>query len=107
MPVNFTSQANRKPCFNKECRRLRREFYNTKTRHRKSQTEITYKFMKRKSKCYKRCLAQAKYRHQNEFISKLRQLKCKNPKKYWDAMNNELKSENSQGPVPVSLNDLL
>ena len=52
-------------------------------------------------------LGSGKYRHQNEFISKLRQLKCKNPKKHWDAINNELKSKNSQGPVPVSLNDLL
>ena len=77
----------KKPWFNRECFIKRKEYFkarNTSWRVKSAENRTT---LIRRSKAYKKEINKQYNAYRNNFISKLRNLKTKDPKSYWSLFN--------------------
>jgi hypothetical protein len=77
----------KKPWFNDKCKTSRKLFFQSKDNYTKGKTNENFALMKETSKCYKKDLAAAKLKYQNQICSELRALKNCKPKQYWNLLN--------------------
>ena len=91
-----------KPWFDGHCHQKRAEYFRVKNKLNKVRTIEAKTELKNKAKEYKRVIKKA-YREYNKDLHKsLRNLKCSQPKKYWDIINKACKSTNKTGNITLN-----
>ena len=86
------NQPNKRAWFNNECLRARRNYHYFRRKYRKSKTDHNSIEMLTACKQYKIVLAQSKRTYQDKLYSDLRSLKCGDNKRYWNIINNHIKT---------------
>lgn len=79
--------------YNSECRSLRQQYHRAKHRNNVCKCEINHDDMIRKSKEFKKKLNEIKKTNTKNLIAKLRNLKSRNAKEYWQLIRKTPKSK--------------
>ena len=98
----FKRKTPSKPWFNKECEFKRNIYMCAKNKYAQSKAIDDRKMMVKLNKEYKACLKKAYRTYRIDFNNKIRDLKCNNPKLYWDL----LKEHGSINEIAVDSNEL-
>lgn len=76
-----------KPWFNASCKNKRKEYFKTKRQVQTHRTPENDYILRTKTKEYKKHLKDSKGNYYKDIHRNLRNVKFKNPKKYWDILN--------------------
>ncbi|XP_060554602.1 uncharacterized protein LOC132715603 [Ruditapes philippinarum] len=82
---------NSKPWFGPKCKKARKNFHTAKHLYKLRKNETTKENLKQNAKIYKGTLKQFYKNEKKESISKLRNLKGKDPRNYWKILNKKTK----------------
>lgn len=86
--------------FNSDCSRAREDYFKCKRIHSKTRSDVTKNELKVMSIKYKRVLKNAKSTYYDALHNEIRNLKCSNPRMYWELINKA--SSNTKSVYPVN-----
>ena len=73
--------------FNSDCSKAREDYFKCKRIHSKTRSDVTENELKLMSIKYKRVLKNAKSTYYDALHKEIRNLKCSNPRMYWELIN--------------------
>lgn len=101
---NYTKNSNKKenkPWFTDDCWKKRKSFRISKKRYKNCKTRERKELMKSQEKAYKREMNKAIHEHRRNMRTKLKNLKSKNSKEFWNILNTK---ENRKKPdIPTNI----
>jgi hypothetical protein len=101
---NTTNYQQKIPWFNSSCQRLRNHYHFIRKEYNKHKTQTLKISLKKISKEYKTSLRQAHNKYATNKVNDLRKLKHADPKKYWQIINSEKPTQNTQANLEQFFN---
>ena len=84
---NGTPKTQNKPWFSYECKQARKQYRRSKNYFYRKRTEYARTKLKEKEKSYKKTLDKEIAIYRKQMGKKLKDMKSKNPKEYWNILN--------------------
>ena len=88
---NGTLKTQNKPWFSYECKQARKQYRRSKNYFYRKRTEYARTKLKEKEKSYKKTLDKEIAIYRKQMGKKLKDMKSKNPKEYWNILNKNTK----------------
>ena len=85
------TNASKISCYSKETKRKQKDYHKAKARHNKLRTKESHDFLIAKSNDARKAVAKARALSKKKFVTKLNNLKGKNPKLYWKLLQGNKK----------------
>ena len=89
---NGTPKTQNKPWFSYECKQARKQYRRSKNYFYRKRTEYARTKLKEKEKSYKKTLDKEIAIYRKQMGKKLKDMKSKNPKEYWNILNKKHKA---------------
>ncbi len=101
MNKNEVKKIHKLKCYNHVTRKMTQAYHQAKNRNNKLKTKESMIDLKIKSKAYRKSFNKAAKKSRKELVKKLRSLKSKNAKAYWQMLQNSEKKN-----VPILIHEL-
>ena len=98
-----SAKKHNKPWFNRDCARLRADYFRVKNRLRRVKSDEVRQQLKQQASEYKKFIRNTFKTYNKNLLKKLRTLKTSQPKEYWDILNKATNNADKVGNIALQV----